>query len=292
MNKYAKLYFSGVRQKLAGPMSLLTDPIRNMSQGLPELTGGSTDAMKGIGGGAYNLVAGDPTKVKQNIGEAAAGFRRAAGGLGQTALGVGQATPVGMAANAGVKAVNRISQAAGGTKPQVAEAAPSISAGSLGLSNAGALGDYEKRKADMATANSAAGLGLSNAGALAQKAQAGNSQFSGGPSFADITGNANTQRPTILGSPSPAPASSIASGAATPEEIALLGKLHGSGAKNRYNPNSSLDQKNLAILRKATQEAGGTSDFNKLRTLAYAEQYGQKSPYYAQAQKLRSSRIA
>ena len=171
MNKYAKLYFSGVRQKLAGPMSLLTDPINNVSQGFPELTGGGTDAMKGIGGAAYNLVAGDPTKVKQNLGGAAAGFRRAAGGLGQTALGLGQIVPLGMIANAGVKAVNRVSQAVGGTKPQVAETVPSISAGSLGLSNAGILGDYEKRKADMATANSAANLGLSNAGALAQKAR-------------------------------------------------------------------------------------------------------------------------
>lgn len=78
------------------------------------------------------------------------------------------------------------------------------------------------------------------------------------------------------------------SGQATPEEIALLNRLHGGthNSRNAYNPHSAMDQRNLQYLRTAMQQAGGAQDFNKIRTLAYAQQYGKNSPYYAQAQKI------
>jgi hypothetical protein len=73
-----------------------------------------------------------------------------------------------------------------------------------------------------------------------------------------------------------------ATGAATPEEMQLLKKLHAS----EYNPKSSMDNKNLQYLRTAMQQAGGKKDLKTLSTLAYAQQYGPGSPYAAQAKKI------
>jgi hypothetical protein len=75
-------------------------------------------------------------------------------------------------------------------------------------------------------------------------------------------------------------------GAPSDAEQSLLKKLHASD----YNPKSSTDQKRLEELRTAQsqlkQKLGREPSLQELATVSYAQQYGEKSPYYAQAQKM------
>lgn len=76
-----------------------------------------------------------------------------------------------------------------------------------------------------------------------------------------------------------------AQGEPTPEELALLQKLH----KSTYNPRSSTDQKNLNILRQAGKLAGGYQNFAKIVPTAYALQYGDSptgQKYRSQAERM------
>lgn len=71
----------------------------------------------------------------------------------------------------------------------------------------------------------------------------------------------------------------------TPEEINLFKRLHNS----TYNPKSTLDQQNLAHLRKAGAMLGGYKDFKKLVPTAYALQYAnsdQGNAYKNRAERL------
>ena len=74
--------------------------------------------------------------------------------------------------------------------------------------------------------------------------------------------------------------------AADEKEMGLLKQLHASD----YNPNSTTDQKRLEELRtaqtKLKEKLGREPSLQELASVSYAQQYGEKSPYYAQAQKM------